>query len=54
MLHYRAIASSRLAKTSDILLCILGIVGMVYTTVLTISSWLHGGVVKSPGYCDEK
>ncbi|OCL15307.1 amino acid transporter-like protein [Glonium stellatum] len=54
MLHYKAVASSRLVKTSDIILCIFGFVGMAYTTVLTVSSWLHGGMVKPPGYCDEK
>lgn len=54
MLHYKAIAKSRAMKTSDVLLCIFGFVGMAYTSALTISSWIHGGTVKPPGYCDEK
>jgi proton-coupled amino acid transporter len=54
MLHYRAIARTQSAKTWDVLLCILGFVGMVYTTVLTVSSWVNGGGAgKSPGYCDK-
>ena len=32
---------------------ILGFVGMVYTTTLTISSWINGGAPKPPGYCDK-
>ena len=54
MLHYRAVARTSLARICDILLCILGGVGMVYTTVLTVSSWAAGGGEKSPGYCDHR
>ncbi|KAF2499253.1 amino acid transporter-like protein [Lophium mytilinum] len=54
MLHYRAIAKSRYAKWSNVLIGVFGIFGMVYTTVLTVSSWVHGGAPKPPGYCDER
>ncbi|KAF2111335.1 amino acid transporter-like protein [Lophiotrema nucula] len=52
MLHYRAVARNSYAKGLDVALCILGFVGMAYTTVLTISSWINGSEVKAPGYCD--
>ncbi|KAF2200815.1 amino acid transporter-like protein, partial [Delitschia confertaspora ATCC 74209] len=52
MLHYKAVARGQAAKISDILLCILGFVGMAYTTALTVSSWVHGGKEATPGYCD--
>ncbi|KAF2730584.1 hypothetical protein EJ04DRAFT_500230 [Polyplosphaeria fusca] len=54
MLHYRAVARTSMARAMDIALCILGFVGMAYTTILTVSSWIHGGQVKSPGYCDSR
>jgi len=54
MLHYRAVARTRLAQALDVLLCILGAVGMIYTTSLTIQSWVHGGAPKAPGYCDSR
>lgn len=38
----------------DVFLCILGFVGMAYTTALTVSSWINGGAPKSPGYCDTR
>ncbi|KAH4040535.1 hypothetical protein HBI09_029190 [Parastagonospora nodorum] len=54
MLHYRAVARTSSARLMDILLGIIGIVGMVYTTSLTINSWVHGGAPKAPGYCDSR
>lgn len=54
MLHYRAVAKTSYARILDVLLCILGLVGMVYTTSLTISSWVAGSAPKSPGYCDNR
>ncbi|KAL1870005.1 hypothetical protein VTK73DRAFT_2848 [Phialemonium thermophilum] len=42
-LHYRGVATSRVEKTGDIAFMILGTVGMVYTTVITVvNSFLHG------------
>lgn len=41
-LHYKGVASSRAAKIGDIAFIILGVVGMVYTTTITIvNSFLH-------------
>ncbi|KAF2474877.1 amino acid transporter-like protein [Lindgomyces ingoldianus] len=54
MLHYKAIARSSVSRASDVLLCILGFVGMAYTTVLTVSSWVSGPAAKAPGYCDSR
>lgn len=53
MLHYRVVAKTNLAKLTNVLLGIFGLVGMVYTTVLTVSSWINGGGKEAaPGYCD--
>lgn len=42
LLHYKGIAESRWAKAGDLLLMTLGLVGMVYTAVITIvNSFLH-------------
>ena len=54
MLHYRAVARTTTARMLDILVGIVGLVSMVYTTSLTINSWVHGGDAKAPGYCDER
>ena len=48
MLHYKAVANSRMSRTSDILLCIFGFIGMAYTSVLTISSNCEGFCQKKP------
>ena len=52
MLHYRAVAKTTLARTLDVLMCIVGLIAMVYTTSPTIQSWVAGGKPKAPGYCD--
>ncbi|KAF1995182.1 amino acid transporter-like protein [Amniculicola lignicola CBS 123094] len=53
MLHYKAVARSSTARVTDVLLCILGLVGMAYTTSLTVSNWVNSGPPKAPnGYCD--
>jgi proton-coupled amino acid transporter len=52
MLHYRAVAKTTRARLFDILLIIIGVVGMVYTTTLTIQQWVAGHASKDPGYCD--
>jgi solute carrier family 36 (proton-coupled amino acid transporter) len=54
MLHYKAISKTRLQRVADVALIILGVVGMVYTTVLTLKSWVAGSTPKPPGYCDSK
>ncbi|KAF9730499.1 hypothetical protein PMIN06_001355 [Paraphaeosphaeria minitans] len=54
MLHYRAVARTTTARIVDVLVGIVGLVSMVYTTTLTINSWVHGGDAKAPGYCDER
>jgi proton-coupled amino acid transporter len=54
MLHYKAISKTRLQRIADIALIILGVVGMVYTTSLTIKSWISGPSTKQPGYCDNR
>lgn len=55
MLHYRGVAKTRLRKLADVLLCIFGLVVMVYTTTLTIINWVGGNAKPSlPSYCDKK
>ena len=54
MLHYKAISKTRAQRIADVVLIILGIVGMVYTTTLTVKSWVSGSTPKPPGYCDSK
>lgn len=53
LLHAKAIASNRVQQFADILLCVLGAVAMVYTTTLTLKSWVPGSAGKEPGYCDQ-
>ncbi|QUC22663.1 uncharacterized protein UV8b_06904 [Ustilaginoidea virens] len=53
LLHYKAVARTRMWRVSDIVLCIFGLAAMAYTTCLTIMSWANSGP-KSPGYCDGK
>lgn len=53
LLHYKAVAEKKWQKIVDILLCVVGVVVMVYTTALTTKSWADGGV-KTPGYCDDR
>lgn len=52
MLHYRAVAKTTSARILDVCLCIVGLVGMGYTTALTVQSWVAGSAPKLPGYCD--
>ena len=40
-MHYKVISTNRWSKIADIMLVILGFVGMVYTTTLTIMSWVR-------------
>lgn len=52
LLHYKAVASSGRQRAFDVLLCCFGLVGCVYTTALTVKSWVGGGMEKGKGYCD--
>ncbi|KIV99169.1 uncharacterized protein PV09_09123 [Verruconis gallopava] len=54
MLHYRAISKTTWQRVADIILIIFGFVGMAYTTVLTVKSWVGSDSGKPPGYCDER
>lgn len=54
LLHYKAVARSKLWKASDIALCIFGFFAMAYTTSLTVISWANGPSGPSlPKYCDD-
>jgi len=53
MLHYRGVARNRFWKWADIILCVFGLIAMVYTTTLTIMSWANEAP-KLPGYCDKE
>ena len=52
LLHLRAVAHTRWQKVSDYGLCCLGMVGCIYTTVLTVNQWIEGSTPTAPGYCD--
>ena len=54
MLHYKTVSTKHWQKLADIVIMIFGTVAMVYTTVLTVKSWVSENTVKRPGYCDEK
>ncbi|KAI1809279.1 transmembrane amino acid transporter protein-domain-containing protein [Poronia punctata] len=52
LLHYRAVATTRIRKFSDLALCVFGFVAMGYATSLTVISWVNGPAKAPPGYCD--
>lgn len=55
MLHFKSVAKTRFRKAADVLLCIFGFIVMVYTTTLTIMSWVGGNAEPNlPSYCDKK
>lgn len=54
LMHYRVAATQRWQKVLDIILVVFGVCVMVYTTALTVDSWIRGSVVSEPGYCDGK
>ncbi|KAJ5934808.1 hypothetical protein N7466_004355 [Penicillium verhagenii] len=54
LLHLRACARSRRQVFADIALTVLGVIGCIYTTSLTIQNWIGAQVPQSPGYCDSK
>lgn len=52
MLHYKAVATSRWQRVSDIVLAVFGVIVCAYTTVLTVTNWASGaGEPKGPGHC---
>jgi len=52
MLHLKAVSKTLWQRTLDYAVCVLGVVGCVYTTALTVQQWAGGSAPKSPGYCD--
>jgi proton-coupled amino acid transporter len=42
MLHFKAVAKTKVHKATDVLLCIFGFVVIVYTMSLTMISWASG------------
>ncbi|KAI1754508.1 transmembrane amino acid transporter protein-domain-containing protein [Xylaria castorea] len=52
LLHYKAVATTRRRKISDICLCVFGFIAMAYATSLTVISWVNGASKAPPGYCD--
>ncbi|KIW17879.1 hypothetical protein PV08_05074 [Exophiala spinifera] len=53
MLHLKAVAKRPWQRGLDYAVCIFGVAGCVYTTVLTVQQWAGGGgSAKTPGYCD--
>ncbi len=51
LLHLKAVAQTRWQRILDYGVCVFGIVGCAYTTVLTIRLWAAPSV-HDPGYCD--
>lgn len=44
VLHYRGIAEKRSEKIADIVMIVIGVVAMVYTTTMTLKQWIEGGL----------
>ena len=42
LLHYKGVAESGLTKAGDVLLMVVGLGAMVYTTIITVSRWIEG------------
>jgi len=38
LLHYRGVAESRWEKAGDVAMMVLGVVGMIYTTAVTVKN----------------
>ena len=51
LLHLKAVAKRPWERIADYCVCVFGVVGCAYTTVLTIQQWA-GGSAAEPGYCD--
>lgn len=52
LLHLKAVSETRRQRWADYAVCVFGIIGCAYTTVLTIQQWAGGSQAKTPGYCD--
>ncbi|KAJ5977265.1 hypothetical protein N7501_000607 [Penicillium viridicatum] len=52
LLHLRACARSKRQAIADVALSVFGAICCVYTTYLTLMSWMGPNVPQSPGYCD--
>ncbi|CAI7579876.1 hypothetical protein PCG10_005681 [Penicillium crustosum] len=52
LLHLRACARSKRQAIADVSLAVFGAICCVYTTYLTLMSWMGPEVPQSPGYCD--
>ncbi|KAL6242260.1 hypothetical protein RBB50_010808 [Rhinocladiella similis] len=52
MLHLKAVAKGSWQRGLDYVVCVFGVAGCVYTTVLTVQQWAGGSSGKAPGYCD--
>ncbi|KAJ5187396.1 hypothetical protein N7449_010390 [Penicillium cf. viridicatum] len=52
LLHLRACARSKRQAIADVTLAVFGAICCVYTTYLTLMSWMGPDVPQSPGYCD--
>ncbi|KAJ5617665.1 hypothetical protein N7537_002779 [Penicillium hordei] len=52
LLHLRACARSKRQAIADVALAVFGAICCVYTTYLTLMSWMGPDVPQSPGYCD--
>ncbi|KAJ5207021.1 Amino acid transporter transmembrane [Penicillium cf. griseofulvum] len=52
LLHLRACARSKRQAIADVTLAVFGAICCVYTTYLTLMSWMGPEIPQSPGYCD--
>jgi solute carrier family 36 (proton-coupled amino acid transporter) len=52
LLHLKAVAKTHWQRIADYAVCAFGVVGCIYTTVLSINLWVGGSTPNAPGYCD--
>ncbi|EAS28384.3 amino acid transporter [Coccidioides immitis RS] len=53
LLHWKAVATTRFRRWSDIALAVFGTLVCIYTTILTVHNWVAGSSEPSkPGHCD--
>ena len=52
LLHLKAVARKPWQRIADYAVCCFGVVGCVYTTVLSIYLWAGSSAHKQHGYCD--
>ncbi|KAK2752351.1 neutral amino acid transporter [Onygenales sp. PD_40] len=51
MLHLKAVSTTRRQRYADIGLAVFGVIGCVYTTVLTLQNWAAGKTPSNPSLC---